>query len=80
MLAALILSQVRVGASYWTRVAIVTLLGIFAFVTVIVPYWNWYSFPADFVTSEAIEHAVGWLLAGLALAAIVRAPGGKVTA
>jgi hypothetical protein len=80
LLAALILSQVRVGASYWTRVAIVTLLGVFAFVTVIVPYWNWYSFPADFVTSEAIEHAVGWLLAGLAMAAIVRAPRGKVTA
>jgi hypothetical protein len=80
LLAALILSQVRVGASYWTRVGIVTLLGVFAFVTIIVPYWNWYSFPADFVTSEAIEHAVGWLLAGLAMAAIVRTPQAKVAA
>ncbi len=80
LLAALILSQVRVGASYWTRVGIVTLLGVFAFVTVIVPYWNWYSFPADFVTSEAIEHTVGWLLAGLVLAAIVRTPRAKVAA
>jgi hypothetical protein len=43
-------------------------------VTVIVPYWNWYYFPADFVASEAIEHVVGWFLSGLVLAAIVRAP------
>jgi hypothetical protein len=78
ILAALLLSQVRVGASYWTRVGLVTLLGLFAFVTVVVPYWNWYSFPADFVASEAIEHVVGWFLAGLAMAAIVRAPRGKV--
>ena len=80
LLAALLLSQVRVGAGYWTRVGFVTLLGVFAFVTVIVPYWNWYSFPADFVATEAIEHVVGWFLAGLVLAAIVRAPGGKVAA
>ena len=80
LLAALVLSQVRAGASYWTRVGLVTLMGLFAFVTVIVPYWNWYSFPADFVTSEVIEHTVGWLLAGLVMAAIVRAPKAKVAA
>jgi hypothetical protein len=78
LLAALLLSQVRVGASYWTRVGLVTLLGLFAFVTVVVPYWNWYSFPADFVASEAIEHVVGWFVAGLAMAAIVRAPKSKI--
>ena len=78
LLAALLLSQVRIGASYWTRVGLVTLLGLFAFVTVVVPYWNWYSFPADFVASEAIEHVVGWFLAGLAMAAIVRAPRSKI--
>ena len=72
------LSQVRAGASYWTRVALVTVLGLFALVTVVVPYWNWYSFPADFVASEAIEHVAGWFLAGLAMAAIVRVPTGKV--
>jgi hypothetical protein len=77
-LAALVLSQLRVGASYWTRAGLVTLLGLFAFVTVVVPYWNWYTFPADFVASEAIEHVVGWFLAGLAMAAIVRVPKSKI--
>ncbi len=47
-------------------------LGIFGFVTVSVPYWNWYGFPTDFTLAEAIDHVVGWFLAGLVLAAIVR--------
>jgi hypothetical protein len=80
LLAALLLAQVRVTAGYWTRVGFVTLLGVLAFLTVLVPYWNWYSFPTDFLASEAIEHTVGWFLAGLVLAAIVREPGSKIAA
>ena len=79
-LAALLLAQVRVGAGYWMRVGFVTLLGVLAFVTIIVPYWNWYSFPDAFVAGEAIEHAAGWFLAGLVMAAIVRTPASKVAA
>jgi hypothetical protein len=80
LLAALLLAQVRVTAGYWTRVGFVALLGVFAFVTVLVPYWNWYNFPADFLATEAIEHIAGWFLAGLVLAAIVRMPRSKVAA
>ncbi len=74
LLAALVLSQVRVNSTFLTRVGIVTLLGIFAFVTVHVPNWNWYSYPTDYIAAKAVEHTVGWFLAGLVLAAIVRAP------
>jgi hypothetical protein len=72
ILAALLLSQAR--GNYWGRVAFVALLGIFGFVTISVPYWNWYAFPTDFTTAEAVDQVVGWFLAGLVLAAIVRSP------
>ncbi len=70
LLAALIVTQLRPG--FVVRVLCVTLLGIFGFVMVCVPYWNWYGFPLDFTIAQAIEHIVGWFLAGLAIAAIVR--------
>ncbi len=70
LLAAILLTSVRSG--YWGRVLFVTLLGVFGFLTISVPYWNWYGFPADFTVAESIDQVVGWFLAGLVLAAIVR--------
>lgn len=61
-----------VGGSYLRRVGMITLLGVFAGVAVLVPYWNWYYFPLDFVIGGLIGHAVGWLLAGLAIAWVVK--------
>jgi hypothetical protein len=70
LLAAFVVSQVRSG--YGMRVLVVTLMGLFGFVSLSVSYWNWYGFPTDFTTAEAITEVVGWFLAGLAIAAIVR--------
>jgi hypothetical protein len=70
LLAALLVTQIRPG--FVVRVLCITLLGVFGFAIVCVPYWNWYGFPLDFTIAQAIEHTVGWFLAGLAIAAIVR--------
>jgi hypothetical protein len=70
LLAAMIVSQLRPG--FFVRVACVTLIGVLASVMSDVPFWNWYGFPTDFTLAQLIEHSVGWLLAGIALAAIVR--------
>jgi hypothetical protein len=70
LLAAILVSQLRPG--FFVRVACVTLIGILASIMVLVPYWNWYGFPADFTLAQLIDHAVGWFLAGIVLAAIVR--------
>jgi hypothetical protein len=75
LLAAFLLSRVRMR--FAGRLLFVTLLGVFAFVTIIVPYWNWYGFPREFVIGEALDQVVGWFLAGLVLAAIVRCPDEK---
>jgi hypothetical protein len=70
ILAAFLVTQLRPG--FLVRVLCVAFMGVFGFVMVCVPYWNWYGFPLDFTIAQFIEHTVGWFLAGIALAAIVR--------
>jgi hypothetical protein len=77
LLAAILVSQLRPG--FIVRVACVTLVGILASTMTLVPYWNWYGFPTDFTLAQIAENTVGWLLAGLVLASIVR-PTSKTTA
>lgn len=42
--------------------------GVFSWLTISVPYWNWYLFPMDFTLANLAEQAVGWSLAGAAIA------------
>jgi hypothetical protein len=75
LLAAIVLTQVKSG--YLGRVLVVTLMGVFGFVSINVSYWNWYGFPIDFTIGAALDEVIGWFLGALILAAIVR-PGAKV--
>lgn len=50
------------------RVLIAGALGVFAWLAISVPYWNWYMFPIDFTLANLIEQSVGWLLSGAAMA------------
>ena len=61
-----------VVGSYGKRVLFVALLGLIAWLSINVSDWNWYRFPTSFVLGEGIDQIVGWLLAGLAMAKIVR--------
>ena len=70
LLAAILVSQLRPG--FIVRVACVTLVGVLASIITLVPYWNWYGFPTDFTLAQIAENTAGWLLAGIALASIVR--------
>jgi hypothetical protein len=70
LLAALVLTQVRSG--YVGRVLVVTSMGLFGFLSILVSYWNWYGFPTDFTIGAVLDEVIGWFLAGLVLAAIVR--------
>jgi hypothetical protein len=77
LLAAILVSQLRSG--FIGRVACVTLIGILASIMTLVPYWNWYGFPTDFTLAQIAENTVGWLLAGVVLALIVRPSASKAT-
>ena len=70
LLAAFILSH-TIG-SFSMRVLLVGLIGIMAWFSISVSYWNWYGFPTAFTMAEGIDQFVGWLLAGAPMAAIVK--------
>ncbi len=70
LLAAILVAQLRPG--FLVRVVCVTLIGILASILILVPYWNWYGFPTDFTLGQIAEQLIGWFLAGIVLALIVR--------
>lgn len=67
LVAAWLLTAVT-ASSYGKRVLIATGLGLFAWLAVNVPYWNWYLFPTQFTIGAALDQIVGWAIAGLGMA------------
>ena len=65
-IAALVLSLIVGG--FGKRVAVATLMGVFAWLVVSVTYWNWYLFPLDYTLGLLGKFAIGWALAGAAMA------------
>ena len=70
VLAALVAAWVLalIATSFQNRVAVAGALGLFAWLAISVPYWNWYMFPVSFTVGTLIEQIVGWLLAGAGMA------------
>jgi hypothetical protein len=50
------------------RMLIAAIAPIFAWLSVLVPYWNWYRFPGSFTWAALVEQLIGWLLAGAVMA------------
>ncbi|MGH8030617.1 MAG: hypothetical protein ACREO3_11865 [Arenimonas sp.] len=50
------------------RVMVAAMMGLFGWVAISVPYWNWYRFPLDFTLANLVMQVVGWTLAGAAMA------------
>ncbi|HXS04338.1 MAG TPA: hypothetical protein VN731_07670 [Rhodanobacter sp.] len=50
------------------RLAIAAAAAIFAWLSTMLPYWNWYRFPLDFTLAALVEQLIGWLIAGAAMA------------
>lgn len=55
-------------ASLVNRAIMIMLMGVFAWLTVNVPQWNWYSFPISFTIGQGLDHLIGWLIGGLVIA------------
>lgn len=73
MLAAWILSRSTASKqSYFARVSFVGVLAIFATITIHISNWNWMYFPLKYTTAMAADLIIGWVLAGLIIAAFIK--------
>jgi hypothetical protein len=71
-IAAYLLSRARALAGFGARVVFVGLLGLLAGVAIDVSYWNWYGFPGSYALAAIADQTIGFTLAGLPIAALVR--------
>jgi hypothetical protein len=70
MIAAILIAWASI-AGYFSRIGFVTLFGIGAAITTNVSYWNWYGFPTNYSLAYGLIELAGFVVAGLAIAAIV---------
>jgi len=54
--------------SFTTRLGIALAASVFAWLSTMIPYWNWYRFPTNFTLAALVEQVIGWLLAGAVMA------------
>jgi hypothetical protein len=47
-------------------------MGVFGWLSISVPHWNWYRFPPEFTLAALAEQAIGWFLAGLVIAFLLK--------
>lgn len=56
------------GWAFARRVLVAAAAGVFSWLTISVPYWNWFMFPVDFTLANLVEQVVGWTIGGAAIA------------
>lgn len=79
ILAVWLLSKTRI-ASFGGRVAFVSVVGLTAAIMTNVQYWNWYGFPLSYTASSIFTQLVGFIVAGLVAAKMLKTPQGMAAA
>src|SRR2546423_521099 len=64
-------------ATFGARAGFITLVGVLAAITTNIPYWNWYGFPTSYTVAYMFIEIIGFLVAGLVAAAVLRKGAGK---
>src|SRR6267378_4257298 len=72
LLAALLVACAASGRGYAARVGLVAIAGTLAAISTNVEYWNWYEFPGNYIAGYMTTQIVGFVLAGLVIAAFVK--------
>jgi hypothetical protein len=71
ILAVWLLAQTSI-ATYRGRVVFVSAVGLVACLMTNVQYWNWYGFPADYTINYMFVQLVGFIIAGLVAAKMMK--------
>ena len=80
-LAACLLSAAAVGIRrYAGRVIFVLTIGLMVGILSDLSYWNWAGFPMEYIAPMVLDHAAGWLIVGIFMAAIIRKKTVELTA
>lgn len=58
--------------SYWGRVKFIFVFALAAAIITELPYWNWFAFSTGYTLVGIADILLGWFLAGLAMAKIVK--------
>jgi hypothetical protein len=72
LVAGFVLLHVPASVGYARRVLVTAALGLLVTLDVEASYWNWYGFPTGYFLAQLADHTLGWLLAGLVLARVIR--------
>jgi len=71
LLLAWLLAQTAL-ATLASRMGFVTIAALMAAISTNIPYWNWYGFPTSYTTAYISIQFVGYVLAGLVAAVILK--------
>jgi len=74
LIVAWILATTAGSTAFGSRVAIVTMIALFAGILYDLPYWNWYGFPTDYVTGHIVTNTITWAIAGIGMATMIKKP------
>jgi hypothetical protein len=75
MLAVWLLSRsTAMTASFLARVAYCGMLGILISAFSHLTNWNWLGFPFDYTSAMITDTVIGWVLAGMGIASVVKSP------
>jgi hypothetical protein len=58
--------------SIGSRAILVGLMGLFTWFAISISQWNWYKFPFSFILVDGLDQVIGWLLAGLLMAKMIK--------
>jgi lipopolysaccharide export LptBFGC system permease protein LptF len=77
LIAAFLVSRAKSLTGFHSRVGFVVLLGILAAISTNIEYWNWYGFPGNYTAAYMLDKIVGFLVVGIAIAAVMKRPESK---